>query len=278
MRTAALLTRSDIRLARTWSASRTRGSRALENRLAAHNTLRPSSGAGLHGPACLPLRTGWRSRRRLLLWGRLIYRTRPGLRRDHAASRNNGLLRCRLGRSGLCACCRGRWARRFRRRHGCGRMRRRRDHHSGRTRTLFRYRCRRLSWYRSRRLGRWRNNHGFIHGRRFGSNNRRLLRSRQRCCRRMRLARRRCRMSMSRRRGFSRRGRMLLLLAFLQQLQNIAGLGNPGEIDLGLGLGMARLLLRRRAGLGRKILSDLCRLIVLKGARVGFLLGYAEFL
>jgi len=85
-------------------------------------------------------------------------------------------------------------------------------------------------------------------------------------------------MSMSRRRGFCRRGRMLLLLAFLQQLQNIAGLGNLGEIDLGLGLGMARLLLGRRAGLGRKILSDLCRLIVLKGARVGFLLGYAEFL
>jgi hypothetical protein len=32
---------------------------------------------------------------------------------------------------------------------------------------------------------------------------------------------------------------MLLLFALFEQLENVAGLGNPGEIDLGLDLGRA---------------------------------------
>jgi hypothetical protein len=70
---------------------------------------------------------------------------------------------------------------------------------------------------------------------------------------------------------------LLLLLAFFQQAENVAGLGNPGKIDLGLDLGRARLLFLRRGSLGRKVLANLFGFIVLYGARVGFLLGDPNF-
>lgn len=57
--------------------------------------------------------------------------------------------------------------------------------------------------------------------------------------------------------------RLLLLFALLQQAQNIAGLGDPGEIDLRLDLRRTRrsFSLGRR-GLGRKVLTNLFGFIV----------------
>jgi hypothetical protein len=57
----------------------------------------------------------------------------------------------------------------------------------------------------------------------------------------------------------------LLLTLLLQQLQYIAGLGNFGEIDLGLDL-CSRRLFPGGAGLRGKILSDPVRFIVFYGA------------
>jgi hypothetical protein len=59
---------------------------------------------------------------------------------------------------------------------------------------------------------------------------------------------------------------LLLLLAFFQQAEHVTGLGNPGEIDLGLDLGRARPLFLSRGGLGRKVFADLFGFIVLYGA------------
>jgi hypothetical protein len=59
---------------------------------------------------------------------------------------------------------------------------------------------------------------------------------------------------------------MLLLLFLPQQPHYIAGFGNPGEIDLGPDIGLARPLARRRRGLGGKMFANLFRFIVLNGA------------
>jgi len=70
---------------------------------------------------------------------------------------------------------------------------------------------------------------------------------------------------------------LLLLLALLQQFQNIAGLGDPGEIELGFNFRLAGLLPGRRRGLRRKMLPHLFRFVILKGAGVGLLLGNPDF-
>lgn len=49
---------------------------------------------------------------------------------------------------------------------------------------------------------------------------------------------------------------MLLLLALFEQLEYVAGLGDSGEIELGLDLGLAGLLPRGRCGLCRKVLAN----------------------
>jgi hypothetical protein len=59
---------------------------------------------------------------------------------------------------------------------------------------------------------------------------------------------------------------LLLLLALLEQLKNVARLGNPGEIDLGLNFRLACLLLDHRRGVGRKMFADFFGLVILKGA------------
>jgi hypothetical protein len=59
---------------------------------------------------------------------------------------------------------------------------------------------------------------------------------------------------------------LLLLLAFLEQFENVAGLGNLGEIDLRLNFRLAGLLLDRRRGLRRKMFADFFGLVILKGA------------
>jgi hypothetical protein len=59
---------------------------------------------------------------------------------------------------------------------------------------------------------------------------------------------------------------LLLFLPFLQQLQHIAWLGNPGQVDLGLDVRLARLFSLDRRGLGGKVLANLFRFIVLNGA------------
>jgi hypothetical protein len=57
---------------------------------------------------------------------------------------------------------------------------------------------------------------------------------------------------------------LLLLLTFLQQAQHVTGLGDLGEIDLGLDLGRTcRLLSLGRRGLGQKVLANLFGFIVL---------------
>jgi len=59
---------------------------------------------------------------------------------------------------------------------------------------------------------------------------------------------------------------LLLLLPLLEQAHHVTGLGNPGEIDLGLDLGGRRLLSLSRRGLGRKVFADLFGFIFLDGA------------
>jgi hypothetical protein len=54
---------------------------------------------------------------------------------------------------------------------------------------------------------------------------------------------------------------MLLLLALLQEPHNVAGFGDFGEIDFGPDLGLACFFLRRRSGLGGKMLPDFFRFI-----------------
>jgi hypothetical protein len=66
---------------------------------------------------------------------------------------------------------------------------------------------------------------------------------------------------------------LLLFLPFFQQLEYVARLGNPGQVDLGLDVRLARSFSLDRRGLGRKMLANLFRLIVLDGARVSLLLG-----
>lgn len=113
MRTTALLAGASAKLwtatgATAWTAlTRTR---TLENRLAAnHATLRTAAGTtlalhgtttklrtatlALHGAGLLSL---WRHGWALRLHRSLIDRARAGLRRNHAALRNNRLLRWRL--------------------------------------------------------------------------------------------------------------------------------------------------------------------------------------
>jgi hypothetical protein len=70
---------------------------------------------------------------------------------------------------------------------------------------------------------------------------------------------------------------LLLLLAFLQQFQNIAGFGNLGEIDLRFNFRLASPLLDRRRGRRRKMSADFLGLVILEGAGVGLLLGNSDF-
>lgn len=58
-------------------------------------------------------------------------------------------------------------------------------------------------------------------------------------------------------------GLLLLLLAFFQQPQHVTGLGDPGEIDLGLDLGRSCFLFLGRGSLGRKVLANLFGFVVL---------------
>jgi len=59
---------------------------------------------------------------------------------------------------------------------------------------------------------------------------------------------------------------MLLLLAFLQQLEDVAGFGDSREVNLGLDLGLACFLFRRRHRLCRKVFPDLFSFIFFNGA------------
>jgi hypothetical protein len=71
---------------------------------------------------------------------------------------------------------------------------------------------------------------------------------------------------------------LLLFLALPQELQDIPGLGDFGKVDLGLDFGLVPSFFRSGRGLGRKVLTNLFRLIVLKRARVGLLLDNANFI
>jgi hypothetical protein len=56
---------------------------------------------------------------------------------------------------------------------------------------------------------------------------------------------------------------MLLLFALLQQLENITGLRNPGQIELGFDLSLACSLPCGRRRLGRKVLANPLGLVFL---------------
>jgi hypothetical protein len=256
----------------------------LENRLAAHHSAlrtralwtRTGTLAVHHRPM---LYGRWRRRR--------INRARASLRRDHAALRNQRLLRNRLGRRS----CRSGWlsTRRSSGRLRCRCCRRRRSlgqrlhcwrllwlswrwsYHHGRRRGRFLccggWRRRRNN---RRRLARRRNHnrslrHGWLYNRFFRDRRlcrnrswRRLLRFRRSCCRR-RFGRRRC--------GSGRRDRMLhLLLPFFQQPQHVSRLLRLGEVDLRLDIRRSGLVPGSRAGFGREILPDLHRFIFFNGA------------
>ena len=65
-----------------------------------------------------------------------------------------------------------------------------------------------------------------------------------------------CRRSRRDNRRFGRRDRLpLLLLSLLEQLHHVTGLGNLGEIYLGLDLRRGSLLPGSRAGFGRQMFS-----------------------
>ena len=278
MRTAALLTGSDKRCART-RAARTLRTRALEDRLTANHTLRPASRTGLHGPSSGSER-GWRWRRRALLNRRPIHGPGTGLRGDHAPLRNNRLLGCRFRRRSWS--CGGRssgngrrwrgmtrrrlgrgWRCRWRRDHDCGRLRRRRLLRSWRS---WRRRSNNRScWFGGRR----RHYRGFFWHHGLGNNDRRLFcgRRRGRCRLGSRYRSRRTNRSRWRCHGLGGSGWVLLLqLALLEQFENIARLGNLGEIDLGLNFRLAGPFLDRRRGLCRKMFAHFFGLVILKGA------------
>jgi hypothetical protein len=223
-----------------------------------------------------------------------VNRARACLRRDHAALRNQRLLRHRLGRwrRGNCGLrarrywlsLRGRWRRLGRHRNGCrqGRLCRRwRHHHGGRRCWLL---CCRRSRRRSnngRRLARRRNyNRSFCH---CGLGHHGLFCHRRRGNwrrGRLRLGRRNGgrRLGHGRRRLGRRRWMLHCLLAFFQQLQHVTRLVRLGKVDLRLGVRRGGSFPGGRTALGREILPDLYRFILFNGARVRFLFRNAYFL
>lgn len=259
MRTAPLLSRSLKR--RTPAGARgASGTRALEYRLSTNHALRTSAWTGAMGAGrrC----TG------AFLRGGLIHRPGPRLRGDHASLRHRRRSRFRRRRRWR-HCSRSYRSRRCRRRCGCfghgsdyRRSRRRRHYHNRR-------RCRLLG-SRSRRR---RNHHrwcGFGRRRRYHYRRRRLGRSDDRLlCRRGRngwLGYHGWRWRTRDRRyrfWWSGRMRLLLLLALFQQAHNVAGLGDPGEIDLRLDLRRtSRSFSLSGRGLRRKVLANLFGFIV----------------
>jgi hypothetical protein len=59
---------------------------------------------------------------------------------------------------------------------------------------------------------------------------------------------------------------LLLLLALLEQFKNVSGLGNLGEVELGLDFLLAGSFPGHRRGLCRKMLPHLFGFVILKGA------------
>ena len=157
----------------------------------------------------------------------------------------------------------------WRRNNYCWRLRRRSDHHCGRSGRLFNWR--RRNYCRRRRLYRRRCNHSTsfrCRSSRFGYYSGGLIgRRRRRCRRRFHRSRRSSGRSGNDRRFGRRRGRMLfLLLSFSEQPCYVARLGDLGEVDLRLDLCRGRSFPRGRAGFGRKMLSYQYRFILLNRA------------
>jgi hypothetical protein len=70
---------------------------------------------------------------------------------------------------------------------------------------------------------------------------------------------------------------LLLLLFFPQQTHYVAGLGDLGEIKLGLDLSCGSPLPRRSTGLGSNILFDQFCFVNFKRAGMGLLCSYTHF-
>ena len=248
---ALVTTRTRVLRARSRRTARTRRSGALENGLTANDTtlrtraLHRPSGLSLELPTRLARRRRFHARRRSR-----VNRARTCLRRDHTTLRNNRLSRswlrrhrrrgfgcCRLNQLCRCGGRRRDLRRSYNNRRGLTRSRRRSDDNSWR-------RGRFLNLLRHGRSWRWRDNRGRLS--RCWNHNwprcwrfwRRLLNHRRRRggnhSRRRRLGwcGRRCRRFCHRHGARRRRWMFLLSLPLFQQLFNVAGLGNPGEIDL----------------------------------------------
>lgn len=266
---------------------------------------RASTGTALHGPSARAAalhRPWWWRRRTRGRRRRCIHRARAGLRRNHAALRNNWLLRWRLDyhlrrlfRGSYWRLLLGRRCRGLRR--GC---RRRYDHSDWCLRRSLRrrrnYYCRRSCrflghgrrWRRCRLFG-WRNHHSSLLCRGYYSCNGHLWPDksgfflhgwlgRNRRSRRLRFRRgNHCWRGhhRARRRGWV----LLLLLPFAKQPGHIARLGYLGKINLGLDLrGRRPLTGSGRARLGRKMPPERFCLIRFNRAGVSFLFRYAYFL
>jgi hypothetical protein len=226
VRTTALLAWSSKGRTGSWPGSLPCRPWALENRLPAHHALGTGASTGLHWPGSLRLTLrahSWWGR--AFLGRRLIDRARPGLRRDHAPLRNNGLLRCRPGwPRNSSRRRRTRWwgwrnHSRFSRRGG--RRGRRRDHDCRRGCRLFRgwnsgsSRCRNRRFHHRRRY-----HNRLLRNGSLGDNNYGLLHHSWRRRKRPDRRRRSCRMGGGRSGGNwlgSCGWMLLLLLALLQQ-------------------------------------------------------------
>jgi hypothetical protein len=69
-----------------------------------------------------------------------------------------------------------------------------------------------------------------------------------------------------------------LLFSFLKQAGNIAGLGNLGQVNLGLDFRWSVALARGgRTGFGRKMPSDLFCFVLFNRRRMGLLFCYTQF-